>query len=352
MPIVVFRVDGHDKIGMGHISRCMALANEFKQNTNFNPIFIVKNYEETVKNLRAGGYDVKTIPYHMNATEEYDYLCKLLDNCMPQILITDLPHITEEHLCNLKNICKLLVTIDDLNLIRFNSDIIVSGYLPAMHYIYNFYNSDVGLYVGPKYLMLKDVFKQLHQRNRQIKVIPDSILVTLGGADPKNLTVKVIEALNMLKPSYNITVVIGPAFNNTNNIINSTNKSHHNYIIKSNVNDMHELMWNSDIAITAGGETSYELACLGTPAINISHVEHQVVNANELEKAGTLINLGLSDRVTQDEIYDEMDDLLSNAAKRKQMSKNGWMLVDGQGSHRVMKLICNRFKNIMIKRKV
>ena len=95
----------------------------------------------------------------------------------------------------------------------------------------------------------------------------------------------------------------------------------------------------ADIAVTAGGSTCWELACVGLPALALVIAENQRVIAEEASAAGLVFNLGSHQEVTIDRIASSIDGLLYSTFRRLRMSERGRALVDGKGADRVAALL-------------
>jgi len=101
--------------------------------------------------------------------------------------------------------------------------------------------------------------------------------------------------------------------------------------------NMPELMAWADVAIGAGGSTSWELAFMGLPALVLILADHQAAIADSLQQQGVAVNLGWVGQVTEDRIAITTETLLRDATQRRKMSENGRRLVDGLGAERVAK---------------
>lgn len=341
--MIVFRVDGYPELGLGHITRCLSLAEKLKEK-NIESIFLTKNYPEPVKEILNNGYNSKVIPQKLNEKEEINLVLKNLDSLESKAIITDMPYVSDDYLKALKNRGSFLVSIDDLGSKNFSSDMVIAGYLSCRLETYNL-SPHSKLYLGVKYLILRKEFETAHRTKRKIKEKANKILVSLGGADWENLTLKVAQALNDIKKELEITIVQGPLYQHREKLKKFLTKSKQDFLVKLNVRNMAELMLSSDIAFTAGGETSYELAATGTPSINISQSKHQVINAREEAKKGFLINLGLGKQVSKKKILKTTEELSENYKLRQTMSKKGRQLVDGGGAERVAEIVLNSIKN-------
>jgi spore coat polysaccharide biosynthesis predicted glycosyltransferase SpsG len=98
---------------------------------------------------------------------------------------------------------------------------------------------------------------------------------------------------------------------------------------------MPELLAWADLAITAGGSTSWEMAFMGLPALMLVLSKDQESIADSLEQRGVVRNLGWADRVSPEQLATAIHSLRNNAGLREKMSAAGGHLVDGRGSQRV-----------------
>jgi spore coat polysaccharide biosynthesis predicted glycosyltransferase SpsG len=99
----------------------------------------------------------------------------------------------------------------------------------------------------------------------------------------------------------------------------------------------------SDIAISAGGSSCYELAYFGIPNIIITIAENQENIALELDRINVSMNIGTKDTISSKEFKDKFLDILNDSSKRKDMIRNGMNLIDGLGKKRIVDCM-NTFK--------
>lgn len=344
---VAFRVDGDPELGMGHLMRCLALAQAMRESSDANVMFLTKSFNKAIARISKERQHVKAIPRGLSMDEELAWVVNSLKKFKPDVIVTDLPYVTGNYLKKLESTGKLMVSVDDLALATHCADFVISGYLSAKLKKYKSANPETKLFIGPGYLMLQKIFGKINKGRRKIRKNACAVLVTLGGADPENLTVKVVKALSRIDKKLDVTVVLGPAYTNRRELrrlLRRTKDIKPKFRMRSDVKNMAKLMTKTDIAITAGGETIYELAATGTPAINISQVEHQSINAGELEREGTVINLGLGREVSEEKIISTVQHLLEDEKLRQKMSIASKKLVDGKGAGRVADLILAALK--------
>lgn len=336
---VAFRTHGGSKIGMGHLMRCLALANAFPDDILIS--FITESDEMGLRVIKESGY--KVFSFSTNSVqEELNFLKEIIKNNI-DILITDSYKIDQEYLKELKNVVKRLVSIHDFTPFPFPSDLVINGNVYAPDLEYESYSGDTKFLLGTRYLLMRDEFIGLSGRivNKEVK----NILITVGGGDHLNLTPRIITSLDRLKESslnvgnLHIDIVIGPAFNNTSSIIKSLRKTNIEMSLHFNVNKISNLMLKSDLAVSAGGSTLYELAATGTPAVALLQANNQIQAAEVMAEKGMIINLGIGDQVSSETIAKSITELINNYELRKKMSRAGQKLVDGKGAMRCVEEI-------------
>jgi UDP-2,4-diacetamido-2,4,6-trideoxy-beta-L-altropyranose hydrolase len=106
-----------------------------------------------------------------------------------------------------------------------------------------------------------------------------------------------------------------------------------------NVTDMPDLMAKSDLAISSGGTTAWEMAFMGLPCLIIVLADNQREVARNLQDKGAAMNLGWHEELTHRGVQEAVDDLRANLSHRNSMSIAGQQLIDGFGVNRVIMAI-------------
>ena len=153
--------------------------------------------------------------------------------------------------------------------------------------------------VGPQYALLRPEFAALRSKSlarRQAKPQLQRLLVTMGGVDKDNATGQVLAALHSccLPSDLRVTVVMGPHAPWLAQVQTQASKMPWPTEVLVGVDNMAQLMANSDMAIGAAGTTSWERCCMGLPSFLLVLAENQLMVAYELEKTGAAkcVNLG------------------------------------------------------------
>ena len=317
---IAFRVDGGSNIGMGHIMRTLVLARELaKTNIVFyvcrkdNPL--TQKYIKGIEKVRQEGFQVVLISED-NVIGE---LSKIEADC----LITDSYEVNEDYFNKTKNMFSKTGYIDDLNIYTYNVDFIVNQNITANKHKYKC-NEDTLLFLGTDYIMLREEFR--NSKPNEIKNNVKNILITMGGADPNNFTLKLLKYIKDLE--YNFHVIIGPSFSSTNEIQLEI-KNSENIKLYFNAN-MTEIMKISDIAISAAGSTLYELGSLGIPTLGVILVDNQMEVAEEMHENGYILNLGWDDKIEKCEIIEAINRIVDFDLREKmsnltisEINKNG-----------------------------
>jgi RimJ/RimL family protein N-acetyltransferase len=189
-------------------------------------------------------------------------------------------------------------------------------------------------------VLLRKEFWKWKTWKRDIPAVAKKVLVTMGGADPDNVTLQVLKALKEVAiPDMEVVVVLGPANHHKDDIEHFLSlfpfKSH----LLLSVDNMPEIMAWADVAIAAGGSTSWELAFMGVPSLLIILAENQRVVSHKLEEAGACINLGWYDETKVGTISKVAENIMKNQKAREAMSTKGRNLVDGNGGSEVVKFL-------------
>lgn len=190
------------------------------------------------------------------------------------------------------------------------------------------------LLLGPRYAVLRSPFRQVtptagHDVPR--------VLLTFGGGDDRGATRWVLEQLLALdEPDVTYVVVCGQQ-NPDNVAIARLARSAGRQRVEWHVDpsSVAPLYASCDLAIVAGGTTTYELACCGVPMLILTIAQNQVDQALAWERAGAAIALGSLDEWEPSRLVKAYAALRLAHERRRAMAKRGRALVDGLGADRV-----------------
>ncbi len=197
--------------------------------------------------------------------------------------------------------------------------------------------------LGSRYALLREEFASLHAQPKPIPVRTGRLLVTLGGADPGNHTLKVVRALARLGDEVQVDVILGPHYTHDASLAEIVEPARRRPTIYRDPPDLPRLMHRADLAVGAAGTTVWELACLGVPSLVVIAAHNQLANAQYLAERGIVLNLGWAKEVHEDDLAGAVARLASDPAQRNAMSRAGRAQVDGLGTERVAQVFAELF---------
>lgn len=336
---VIFLTEIGFKIGFGHITRCKAIYQAFEEK-GITPEFIVNSDETTEELLKDTNHKV------FNWLKESERLFNLLKQS--DVVVID-SYLADYEFCKqISELVKLPVYIDDYKRINYPRGIVINRTIFAEKMNYP---EEEGLtyLLGSQYVPLDKTFWNVPEK--EIKDHIKTLMITFGGADIENLTPKVLGFLMEHHPLLIKNVVIGKGYQNVEEIKKAAD-SKVNLVYYPNLAEMQELMFQSDIAISGGGQTISELARVGTPTVVITIADNQKNNVKGWQKVDFIEYAGSWD---DNYLSDNLNKCISNLKDpglRKKKSKIGRETINGLGALRIVKHIVKKyFENNIILRK-
>lgn len=340
---ILIRADASIQIGTGHIMRCLALAQGLQSAGNC-PILVAAQITPNLANyLEALGIELIHIQHEPASSDDAQATIALAHQHQTSWVVVDGYHFGAEYQRWIKSAGLKLLFLDDYqHATHYYADLVLNQNVYAHSELYANREPDTQLLLGTRYALLRPEFLQWQGWQRLPNSSANKILITMGGADPDNVTLKILQAIQHIRIEGLETIaVIGgsnPHWESLQSVVQSSQGSIH---LKQNVTNMPELMAWADVAIAAGGTTSWELAFMGLPTLMVILAENQRAIAEKLGELGAVINLGWYREVTIEAIAIALTGLLSNPARRFDMTQQSQTLVDGKGVERVLERLVN-----------
>lgn len=377
---IAIRADGGEAVGMGHIMRCLAVAEELK-NLGCR-VYFLGLYMQGINKVKEMGFDafqiiltnsksqINTIPINNVGTYNsvntgFNYGSKddldndifatkvILEQQGCDLLIVDKYNLSSDYFKKLKECIKKVAFIDDLNLFDCVADIIVNGNINAKSLGYKQIFNKQSLLLGTNYTPLRTEFRNIPKREtrallglQHISKNTDcletniQIMLTTGGSDPYNCTGQLLKILLECEKTsnirYNVIVTSGFVYSDKIKKIADNNS---NVVLYENYKYLSEVMQNSDLAISSGGSTLYELCCCGTPTLAFILADNQTGIVDRLSSEGYIQSFGWYTDIGNSNIAQRVHDLIMNFGIRKDYSYKMQTLIDGKGAYRIAKEI-------------
>ncbi len=337
MKSALIRADGSNKIGLGHLTRQIDIAHELK-NLNYDVIFLSKNYPEGVSLLKEYHFKVlvlKTENQKINASIKETIELLISNKKNFDLIIVDLfkDFDNQEYLNNLKHFCKNLFVLSDEPK-PFYIDVDAVFAFSENQTASDYKNFKTQYYTGLRYFPLHNKFRDVPRKKVKKKV--GNVLITFGGSDPNNYSLKLIKILKQLDLNAFFTLVIGAGFSKEhyNEIIQEKSES---IIIKRNINNMNDYLIETDLCICSAGNTLIEALTCGVPCIVNPQTELENERAKALEKKEMIINMGLN--FNNERLIEVIKKLFFDYSLRKKLSRNAQNYLDGKGIKRIIEII-------------
>ncbi|QMU66473.1 MAG: UDP-2,4-diacetamido-2,4,6-trideoxy-beta-L-altropyranose hydrolase [Flavobacteriaceae bacterium] len=331
---ILFRADGNEKIGLGHLYRLFALVEIYKEYYNYD--FVTR--ETSATEIIPDSYNIKIIPKELAILDEPKWLSECYKD--PKlIIIADGYEYTSAYQKRIKELGFQLIYIDDLAIETLYADCVVnhSPYVKPSHFCKQEYTQ---LALGLSYAILRPEFLKVAQEKKQIKKI-DSVFICFGGADFFDLTYKSTQALLTFSNVKKIHIILGASYKH--NAIYDLVKNNKNILtLHSNLNELEllHIMKKSNFGIVPSSTICYELCSVKMPILSGYFVDNQeliykgFVEKNVIFEGGNLKNYSVNDFTKKiNEIFQYPKE------KYEEQIKNQYALFDGQQKERFLSLI-------------
>lgn len=335
---VLFRVDAGPGVGLGHLQRCLSLASALRQRgaecsfvtnpevSNTDRIGVFGFEREVVRAEKSWGPD--DLAQTRSAAGKHGWTTVIVDSGRKG----------PEYLRGLRDAGLSVCAVEDLAPFPFPCQLVVNGDAHAGRLRYQSSSGDTRFLLGPEYAVLRQEFWEVPDRRAQSRM--RKILVTLGGADPDNLMPSLLRKIGELPVPLEITAVIGPYFERLDSIEEAARSISPAVNLVRDPPSVRALMEEADLAVSAAGQTLYELARVGCPAVSFVMGSDQDAQLEAIAQSGCALSVGDSRQGDFcGRVSEALMALLNDAALREAMTKAGRRLVDGQGAHRVAEAV-------------
>jgi UDP-2,4-diacetamido-2,4,6-trideoxy-beta-L-altropyranose hydrolase len=337
---LIIRADADDRIGTGHIMRCLALAEAWNAKGGSANFVTNCRIEGIQQRIQKKGFEVSTLLRIYPHSGDWDFTKGILQSHPGAWVVVDGYHFDDVYQKDIKQTNHPLLVVDGLAQSKhYYADIVLNQNLHAKALDYNC-EPYTRLLLGTDYVLLRSEFTAIKSQERRISKIAKRLLLTMGGSDPRNHTMEVIRSIDFKGlPIDKATVIVGASNPYTHEIEAAVQKSRLPIRIVRDTEHMARLMADADVAISAAGSTAWELLFMGVPSLFVSIADNQepVGSSIERECAGVWINSksGEWSRL----LVEELHSLIFDVERRLELHNRGQSLVDGLGATRVVRAL-------------
>lgn len=324
---VVIYANSSYYMGTGHVMRCLTLVDYFKTQGAHITFMTDISLAGNISNLiTEKGYKIIE-PLLENIPQNTDWL--IIDNY-------DIDQVFESQA---RQYTKNIMVIDDLADRPHDCDLLLDQnlYINAESRYRDLVPKDCTLLLEPKYALLRDEFLQERTGLKLKDGVVKRIFVNFGGTDPADMTSKTLYILK----NYNIEtdIVVGQNSIQLEKLKQlCASIAHFNLHIQTT--NIAKLMAGADLAIAAGGSSTWERCCLGLPTIVVAIADNQVELSETLAEKEMCFYAGFhNDKAISESLIKLMNYCINNSDVLKRCSKKIMALSDGRGKEEVWKML-------------
>ncbi len=361
--LVAVRADASREIGTGHVMRCLSLAEGLAQE-GAQVFFISRGHPGNVnREIEKRGFEVRDLPPGTRRSETQpgddadSYLgwlgvprerdarecIEALGDDRPEWLVVDHYALDASWEVMLRPSVGNIFVIDDLANRPHDCDVLLDQGVAegGSRRWHDRVPAHCTRLLGPRFALLRADFGRARRRLRQRDGTIGRVLVTFGGVDAANLTGRTLDALrDRALADLAVDVVVG-AGNPNFEALQLQAKALAGVSLYRGVDDMAELMARADVAFGAGGATTWEMLCMGLPAIIVTAARNQRPSTQFLHDNGYVTWLGDAEHVGTDSIRTALLRAMNDAQGNRDMERLGRDLVDGNGVGRIAGILCH-----------
>ena len=334
--LAVFRCDASPSLGSGHVVRCHALADALREAGWTCTFASTPETAETVPALARSGH--RLIELTDGACNPASLKAVLPHGC--DILVVDHYRLDAEFEVACRPWASRILAIDDLADRRHDCDLLLDptlGRKPADYVTLT--PANCSMLLGPDFALLRPQFlaaRAAALERRKLQHAARRILVSLGGTDPSNLSLKVLRSITLSGVKASVDLVSCGAASHLHELHTLAASSPLEINLHTGVEDMAGLMTNADLAVGAAGTSAWERCTLGLPSLMLITADNQEGVAQSLVQAEAAVSMGPHETVTEQQLATEISALATDTHYLNKMATHAGGLCDGRGTQRTL----------------
>jgi UDP-2,4-diacetamido-2,4,6-trideoxy-beta-L-altropyranose hydrolase len=315
----MFRCDAGADHGLGHLSRCVAIADAAVARGATTRFYV--HADENIRGF-VGRHPWNAVGSDTGTPHDLADMQSELRQTPHAILVIDNKRVGKEYAAALRTY-RPVAQIVDGDPRDSAADLVINNHPGAEVYV-----GQGSFLLGPSYNTVRPgYFAAAEKSGRR------AVLITMGGEDPGNHTAWVLRHLGNLFAGRPVIAISGPAHSDPESV-ESAAKTVPGTEVHCAPNDLVAFAERSELAITAGGTTCYELAAAGVAMAAIATEPHQHALIAPLAERGALLPLGCAD-LSVSSARQAVGDLVARADLRARIAMAARDLFPAPGAPRI-----------------
>lgn len=334
-PLILFRADASPRIGTGHVMRCLTLADALAHRGFAIGFVCSPETLQTVPRLPQTGYDI----HHEQPAKRAD------------LLVVDHYGLGSDYETQAAKTADRIMVIDDLPQRDHVCDLLLDQtYGRSATEWRPLVPAHAKILTGPHYALLRPEFAKLRKAalRRRGGGTAKRLLISLGGTDPDNITGTLVSALVGSDLALSIDVILGagaPHLDTIRTQIATQPTSGKPLTLHVGLKSLAPLMVQADLAIGAGGTTSWERCCLGLPTVTLEIADNQRDVISHLLEADAAVDGGPCAPLDPADFIGRLKAIALDSERLTVVADNAARLCDGGGALRVADSITSLFSS-------
>ncbi|MBT7899820.1 MAG: hypothetical protein HN601_02610 [Candidatus Marinimicrobia bacterium] len=199
--------------------------------------------------------------------------------------------------------------------------------------------------LGTDYVVIDPKISKYQRSHFSSRV--NRLFLCFGGADPCNISYRVLNLIISAPFSFQIDLILGPAYKYSNKIksLITDAKNGKQVTVVTNCNDLAPIQSRCDAAITSGGTIVYESIALRVPTLVLPTIDHEVTNTTPLRDRCLVSSINQDVNTIEDvKLHNIILNFINNAEIREKHFKAQQFLNINGGAQRVSDQICKLFQ--------
>jgi len=318
MAPILFRCDANMDTGLGHLSRCIGLAEAFAE-IGVESRFAGNFAPAAEMLLSSAGIPFRGLPPLTEEGDAKDSLNEIAETGVDTVIV-DNYRISEAHLDAMKKEGAQVVVIDDFA--RFTG----SPYSLLLNFTvhaegYSYPQGEAAYLLGPKFFLTRRRLRGIRQKMARRSGDVRRLLIAIGGTDRHGLALRVVQSLAAAAPSLIVRVAVGAA--DRKDLDEALAAFPAGSAVLPNQRDLADEFTAADACISGGGLTKYECAYLGLPVAVLSQTEDQASETIGFAGLGLAFDLGFGPEETEEQLTRGVDRFLQDADLRTALGSAG-----------------------------
>ncbi len=339
---VMVRADASIDIGIGHVMRCLTLADALARGGATVEFFSRDTPGNLIHTINQRGYLVHTLSASEDhaefAAQDSAAVSAVLaqTQSVPDWIVIDHYGVGKTWEKHLRPLVHRAMVIDDLANREHDCDLLLDQNFStggAARYD-GLVPSGCRVLAGPAYAMLRQEFIDARQKIAARSGRVGRIVISFGGSDTARMTARTMEALHRLPgDGLRVSVIPGP--------VNPASEQLRELAAAygmdwGSAGSLAELFSQADLAVGGGGTTMWERACLGVPSVIAAIAANQEPGGAAMGQEGYAIYLGRAHELSDQSLQQALAAVIADEPLRHSLSRRSMELVDGNGVDRVV----------------